>query len=375
MIAGRSKSGLILMISFFFILFRYSTLLAQQKQVSDSLISRSGKAIDLDSTLERGTAYEVVDIVYGSLRKRELTTSVATIYSDEFNKGNMENPLQLIQGKVAGLSISKFGGDPNGSYYVRLRGMTTINGITGPLVVIDGVPDASLDNVDPNDIESINVLRDASAAVIYGVRGSGGVILVRTKKGKKGKAVVEYNVCTSAENVARDEPVMNAKEWRTMSAETGLGTDYGANTNWFKEIEQTALSQVHNISMSGGSDKTSYRASVNYRTGNGVLINTGYDQFSGRINITQKALNDKLTLDLNLGATERESQIGFAEAFRYAAIYNPTSPVRSDDPEFSIYGGYFQKLNFDYYNPVQIAQEDRNERKNRIYKPFIERHL
>jgi iron complex outermembrane receptor protein len=365
MIAGRSKSGLIFIFSFFFILFRISILSAQQKPVADILTSESKTVLHQDTTLIRGTPHEVVGIGYGSLRKRELTTSVTTIYSDGFNKGNIENPLQLIQGKVAGLSISKFGGDPNGSYYVRLRGMTTINGITGPLVVIDGVPDASLDNVDPNDIEYIDVLKDASSAAIYGVRGSGGVILVTTKKVKKGKAVVEYNVCTSAEKVARDEPVMNAKEWRTMSAETGLGTDYGATTNWFREIDQTALSQVHNISMSGGSDKAGYRASVNYRTGNGVLINTGYNQFNGRINIKQKALNDKLTLDLNLGATERESQLGFAEAFRYAAIYNPTSPVKSDDPEFSIYGGYFQKLNFDYYNPVQIAQEDRNERKNR----------
>ena len=311
-------------------------------------------------------AVNIVNVGYGTQKRREVTSSVASVNANDFNKGNIQNPLQLIQGKVAGLSISKYGGDPNGSYYVRLRGMNTINGIDGPLIIIDGTAGASLENVDPNDIESIDVLKDASAAAIYGVRGSGGVILITTKKGKKGTAVIEYNVCTTAEMVARNNPAMNATEWRALSAETGLGTDYGTSTDWFKEIEQTALSQVHNISMSGGTDKTSYRASINYRSGNGIMINTGYDQLNGRINITQKALNDKFTLDLNMGATQRESKYGFADAFTYASIYNPTAPVRSSDPAFVKYNGYFQQIIWDYYNPVSIAEENKSEGKSRI---------
>jgi TonB-dependent starch-binding outer membrane protein SusC len=159
---------------------------------------------------------------------------------------------------------------------------------------------------------------------------------------------------------------LNASEWRALSTKIGIGTDYGTSTDWFKEIEQTALSQVHNISMSGGTDKTSYHASINYRSGNGIMINTGYDQFNGRVNITQKALNDKFTLDLNLGATQRESKYGFADAFTYASIYNPTSPVKSSDPAFAQYDGYFQQVIWDYYNPVAIAEEDKSEGKNRI---------
>ena len=182
----------------------------------------------------------------------------------------------------------------------------------GPLVIIDGVIGGDLNNVDPNDIESINVLKDGSAAAIYGTRGSSGVILVTTKKGKKGTAVIDYNVYVTADMVAKNTNVMNATEWRAMKAEINstqsntIGTDFGCNTDWFKEIEQTGITQVHNISMSGGTDKTSYRASINYRDIQGVMITTGNKQLNGRINISQKALNDKLTLDLNLGATEKK---------------------------------------------------------------------
>jgi TonB-linked SusC/RagA family outer membrane protein len=329
-------------------------------------VAFSQQKASVDTIPGKNTGDDIVNIGYGTLKKREVTTSVTLVKEEEFNKGNINDPLQLIQGKVAGISISKYGSDPNTSFYVRFRGMNTISGVDGPLIVIDGVAGASLENIDPNDIESFDILKDASAAAIYGVRSSGGVIIVSTKKGKAGRDIIEYNVYASAEMVAKNEPVMNAAQWRALSAEEGMGTDFETSTNWFRKIEQTALSQVHNISMSGGSDKSSYRASLNYREGNGVLINTGYNQLNGRINITQKTLNDKLILDLNLGATERESQYGFAETFRYASIYNPTAPVKSDDPMYAKYDGYTQQLFFDYYNPVAIEELDKNEGKNEI---------
>jgi TonB-linked SusC/RagA family outer membrane protein len=319
-----------------------------------------------DSTAIKSYADEVANIGYSYQKKGEVTSSITSVKSNEFNKGNINNPFELIQGKVAGLDISKPGGDPNGSYYLRLRGLNTINANTQPLVVIDGIIDASIDNVDPNDIESITVLKDGSSTAIYGPRGTNGVIIVTTKKGKKGTALIDYNVYTTAEVVAKNEPVMSAKEWRALSAEVGLGTDFGTTTDWFKQIEQTAFSQAHNLSISGGTDKTSYRASVNYRQGEGVEINTGYDQLNGRINITQKTLNDKLTLDLNMGATERQSQFGFTEGFRYASIFNPTAPVKNDDPANTKYDGYFQQTIFDNYNPVSILKLNTNEGKNRI---------
>jgi len=316
---------------------------------------------------------QVVVVGYGTQRKKEITSSITSVNADEFNKGNVETPVQLIQGKVAGLSISKAGGDPNGSYDIRLRGLNTIGANQGPLVVIDGVIGGSLDNVDPNDIESINVLKDGSAAAIYGTRGSSGVILVTTKKGRKGTAVVDYNVYVTAQTVAKNTPVMNSTEWRALrdevnqGSENPVGTDFGDNTDWFKAIEQTGISQVHNLSMSGGTDQTSYRASVNYRDVQGIMIHTGNSQLNGRINITQKAINNKLTFDLNMGATEKTIQYGFDNAFRYATIYNPTAPIKSSDPAYDIYGGYFQQVLFDYYNPVAILELDKNEGKTRLF--------
>ena len=206
---------------------------------------------------------EVVITGYGTQKKKEITSAITSVKADDFNKGNVNSPAALIQGKVAGLSISKAGGNPNGGYDIRLRGMSTIGANTQPLIVIDGVIGESLDNVDPNDIQSIDVLKDGSAAAIYGTRGSSGVIIVTTKKGRKGTARVDYNGYVTVESVAKYPNVMDATEWRALSQETGLGTDFGANTNWFKETTRTALTQVHNISMSGGTEKTTYRSSFN----------------------------------------------------------------------------------------------------------------
>jgi len=310
----------------------------------------------------------LVNIGYGTQKQREVSSSITTVWADEFNRGNINNPVQLIQGKVAGLDISKPGGDPNGTYYLRLRGLNTIGCNTQPLIVIDGMSDASFDNLDPNDIESITVLKDGSASAIYGTRGSNGVILVTTKKGKTGTFVIDYNVYASAEKVAKNEPAMDSKEWRALNKELGgLGTDYGENTNWMKEIEQTAISQVHNLSMSGGTDKTTYRASINFRKGEGVEINTGYTQLNGRIKLSQKAMNDKLILDLNFGATNRTSAYGFNDAFKFAPIMNPTAPVRMPgDPAYAKWDYYYNELKFDYYNPVQILEQNLNDGKDAL---------
>ena len=309
---------------------------------------------------------EVVVIGYGTQQKKEVTSSVANVKADDFNQGSVTNPEQLIQGKVAGLSISKPGGNPNQGYDIRLRGLSTVGANTQPLIVIDGVIGASLDNVDPNDIESMDVLKDGSGAAIYGTRGSSGVILITTKKGRAGTAQIDYNAYVTSEMIAKSTDVMDATEWRALSQETGLGTDFGGDTDWFKETTQQSISQVHNLSLSGGTDKTSYRASINYRDVNGVMLNTSRSQFNGRLNLTQKALNDKLTITMNLSITQRESEYGFTEAFRYASIYNPTAPVMSPDPAYGIYDGYFQQVLFDYYNPVQILEQNTNDGKDRI---------
>ena len=331
---------------------------------SQSITVGNQTTINLTLVEDVQTLDEIVVIGYGTQKKKELTSAISNVKSEEFNKGQINNAAQLVQGKVAGLSITKPGGNPNEGYTMRLRGMSTIGANTQPLVVIDGVVGADLNNVDPNDIETMDVLKDGSAAAIYGTRGSSGVIIVTTKKGRRGTAQVDYNGMVTLETVGKYPNVMSPDEWRTLSAETGEGTDFGYDTEWFKETTQNAIQQTHNLSMSGGTDKTTYMASFNFRDGDGVAINTGYTQYNGRLNLSQKAINDRLTVDLNIGATSRDAQLGFDEAFRYASIYNPTAPVRSDDPAYDIYDGYFQQILYDYYNPVAIMEQNSNNRKD-----------
>ena len=306
---------------------------------------------------------EIVVTGYGTQERKEITSAVASVKAENFNVGNVQNPAQLIQGKVAGLTITRPGGNPNAGFNIRLRGLSTLGANTQPLVVVDGVLGATLENIDPNDIESIDVLKDGSAAAIYGSRGSSGVILITTKQGREGRITVDYNGFVSADNAFRFIDVMKADEWRTLKAEVNpSGTnDFGASTDWFDEMTRTGWGQTHNLAVGGGTRSTQYRVSLNYRGIEGTAINTGFQQINSRLNLTQKAINDRLTLNLIVGGTYRKSQFGNDAAFRYATIYNPTAPVRSDAEEFKQYGGYFQQVLFDFYNPVAILEQNLND--------------
>lgn len=304
---------------------------------------------------------EIVVTGYGTQEKKEITSAVASVKEKDFNQGNINSAAELLQGRVAGLSIVRNdGGNPNGGYTIRLRGLTTIGANTSPLVVIDGVIGADLDNVDPKDIASIDVLKDGSAAAIYGTRGSSGVILVTTKMGKEGRFDVDLNAYWVNESIARQQNVLDAAQWRKLSSEVNAGIDYGASTDWYDEITQNANTQVYNLSMSGGTKQTSYRASLNYRDAEGVLLNSGFQRINARLNLTQKALKDRLTITMNFAGTYNESDYGFDNAFRYATVYNPTAPVRDNDPAYDVYGGYYQNVLYDYYNPVAILEQNTN---------------
>ncbi len=301
---------------------------------------------------------EVVVVGYGTQKKGEITSAVTKIDAEQFNKGNISDVSRLLQGKVAGLSIARPGGDPNSRSSIRLRGLSTLGANTQPLVVIDGQIGADLNTVDPNDIKSIDVLKDAASAAIYGTRGSAGVIIITTNSGEVGPPQFAYNGFVTVEDPAKFTPNMTADEYRAL----GKGTDYGANTNWYDEISRTALSHTHNVSLSGGSVGTTYNASLNYRDFQGVAINTGFEQLNGRLNLVQKAFKDKLVVNLNLNMTKRTGQLGFPEAFKYAAIFNPTAPVRTTDPLYDLTGsGYFESNFVDYANPVAVMEQNTND--------------
>jgi TonB-dependent starch-binding outer membrane protein SusC len=324
--------------------------------VTQEVAVGSQSAVNVSMVSDVTALSEVVVVGYGSQDKKEITGSVVALNTEQFNRGNVNDPRQLLQGKVPGLSIYNRGGNPNSTATFRLRGISTIGSNSQPLIVIDGVLGASLENVDPNDIESINVLKDGSAAAIYGSRGSAGVILVTTKRGvgKNGGTNVEYNGYVAADRAFRRQPVMTASEFIAAG-----GNDLGAVTDWQDEVTQTGVSNVHNVSLSGGTQKTGFRAAVNFRDVSGVLRKSGFDQVNVRANFNHTALNDKLKMDFGFSTTDRRSDFSFNEALRYAVLFNPTAPVRFDNGEF------FQAILFDNFNPVAILEQNINDGKRK----------
>jgi len=290
---------------------------------------------------------DVVVVGYGVQDRREITSAVASVDADQFNRGNINNAEELLQGKVAGLQITRPGGDPNAGFSIRLRGLSTIGANTEPLVVVDGLVGASFNNVDPNDIESIEVLKDASAAAIYGTRGSNGVILITTKTGStrdNGGITVNYNGQLSTSVVANRYETLSAQEYRDLGASGTTINDLGASTDWWELVTQEAYTHTHSLSISGGNDNTTYRVSGNFRDVQGIQKGTGNSQINSRLNIRHTALDNKLTLTGNLSLTDRKEDIGLGEVFRYATTFNPTAPI--DDPGSG----------FDNFNPLRINE-------------------
>lgn len=311
---------------------------------------------------------ELVVVGYGTQERRQITGSVSSVKEEDFVSGNVQNVSEMIQGKVPGLQVSTAtGGNPNSNATIRLRGVSSFGENQEPLVVVDGIIGANLNNIDPNDIATVDVLKDASASAIYGTRGSAGVILVTTKSGQVGaeSLSVNYNGHTTFESVENKNEVLSADEYRSFAQATGFEIqDFGANTDWFDEISQRGLSQVHSLAVSGGTENMNYRLSGNYRDRQGIQKHTGFEQLGARLNLTHWSLDRKLKLTGNLAVTNRDENLGFGDAFRYALIMNPTAPVTDDG--FQTLGGYFDQNLFDYFNPVNIIEtgERLRERKN-----------
>ena len=317
--------------------------------------NQSNVTINLQEDIK--SLQEAVVIGYGSQDKKELTSAVVGVRPDDFNRGNVTNPAQLLQGKVAGLSITRPGGNPNNGFNIRLRGLSTFGANSAPLIVLDGVIGASLENVDPNDIQSIDVLKDGSAAAIYGARGSSGVILITTTKqgSKQGTTNVNINSFATLDQATNLIPVLSAEEFVARG-----GTNFGSNTDWRKELISDALSYTTNASVSGSFGNTSYLAAVNYRDNNGIVEGVGNERLNTRLNLSQAALNNRLRLNFNLSFTNVDSESINDAAFRYATIYNPTAPIFEDTPVANQrFGGYFQRDLFDFYNPVALARQQK----------------
>lgn len=301
------------------------------------------------------TLDEVVVIGYGTQRKGDVTSSVASVKADNFVKGAVKDVGQLIQGKVAGLAITNPNGDPTGSTQIRLRGTNTIGGAnTAPLVLIDGIP-RELGTVAPEDVESVDVLKDGSAAAIYGTRGTNGVILITTKQAK-GVDInqVEYNGYVSTSLIAKKLDMLNADEFRTLYPDQ----DHGADTDWIDEISRTPVSHVHNLSLMGGNSKTNYIANLNYASRQGIMKKSDFESFQGRIEVTHRMFDDKLKLKFGLfGKKNQMESTTNGGSFRgwvygQATRRNPTDPVRNED------GTWNENVSkFEYENPLALLYE------------------
>lgn len=352
---------------------------------------------------------EVVVVGYGTMKKSDLTGSVSSLTSDNFKTGTDLTPQQLMQGSFSGVNISQNSGKPGGSNTIRVRGGTSITASNDPLYVIDGVPISTsagvnqsniststtdffdqepvnpLANINPGDIESINILKDASATAIYGSRGANGVIMITTKKGKQGVRQLDYSFNLGISTVAKKLDVLTGDEYRSTVSDLGLTLDdKGMNTDWQDIIFRTAISQNHHLSFMSGSEHTNYRASVGYSNQNGILKGSGMKSANGRVNINHKALNDKLKLDMNLSYGETDSdqaplsntvgsEMGSSMLYE-AYVFNPTYPIYNEE------GDYYDVPPY-RVNPASFSKELLDKRSTsqflgnltadwNFYKPF-----
>lgn len=310
---------------------------------------------------------EVVVIGYGTQKKGDITSSVGSVKSEDFTAGAINDAGQLIQGKIAGLSVTNPSGNPVGGTEISLRGSTTILGAsTNPLILIDGVP-GDFNTVAPEDIESIDVLKDGSAAAIYGSRGTNGVVLITTKK-SKGNNIneVQYSGYLSLSTIAKKPNFCDADDYR-QQIKDGLrdaAWDLGDNTNWIDAITRTGLSHVHNVSFKGGNAQTNYIFNVNYRNLQGIFKRSDKEEFQGRAEVNHSMFDDKLRFNFQLlgnqtGYTATSDGGSFnTYSWRQALIHNPTEPIKNADGSWHENTGIFN-----YDNPVSRIYECDGEQK------------
>ena len=298
---------------------------------SQEIAVGSRATIDVSLKANASSLEQVVVVGYGTQKKTDVTGSVKSVSSEAFNKGIINSPEQLLQGKVAGVNVTSATGEPGGSQGITIRGPGSIRVGSGPLYVIDGLPlDGGIGNfLNPSDIEKMDVLKDASATAIYGTRGANGVILITTKKGKVGFSTMNFSTDYAISSLARPLPVLSAADFRTQVGKNGgILEDFGSNTDWQNQITRSAITQNHNLSLGGGAKNLTYYASFGAQMQQGILKNNQLDRLSGRMNVTQKFWEDRLIIDANISFSNLVNLRPPIESLLGTAISNnPTLPA------------------------------------------------
>ncbi|NMH27159.1 SusC/RagA family TonB-linked outer membrane protein [Flavobacterium silvaticum] len=306
----------------------------------------------------------VVQVGYGGVRKKDITGAVSKVSAENLNQGTLTDPIQALQGKAAGVTITKQGGNPNDGFNVRIRGAAGFAANGGPLFVVDGVRGVDPTTIAPEDILSYDVLKDAASTAIYGADGANGVIFITTKKGKAGKTTIEYNTYLAVDKVANRLKLASSDQYRNFATDHGIAfTDNGGNTNWQDELYRTGTSNNHNLSISGGTENTNYRASVSHMDLEGVIRGSQKGRTIGRMNVTQKSFDNRLTIDMGLSATvEHNNYVNYGSNNATDVLFQsfqrlPTDPVYNED------GTFFEtNSTFNYYNPVASRSQVENTR-------------
>lgn len=322
-------------------------------------VAASGTKMQVTMEPDNENLDEVVVIGYGTATKKGITGSVASISKSDMNVGTFTNAMGLLQGKVAGLSIlNPNGADPAAKYEVLLRGTNTLSAGQGPLIIIDGVVGADINNINFNDVESVDVLKDGSAAAIYGTRGTNGVIIITTKRARAGKTEVTYDGQLTVSSVShRAKPLSTSGFKEVINTYRPELSSYihGSSTDWFDEITRTPFSHKHTIGISGGSQTFSHHTSLNYEHSDGLQKKNTMEKMMANTNIRQNLFDGWLDIDYNLSIVHRGYTPSLTSAFEQAFIHNPTEPIY--DPSNTEAGGYSRTVAMEYYNPVAMINE------------------
>ena len=291
--------------------------------------------------------------------------AMAELQSHALNLSTFPHPAQLLQGRVAGLAVARPGGDPNASFRLRLRGVSSITASAEPLVVVDGVPGVPLETIDPNDIASIRVLKDVAGSAAYGMRGGSGVLEITTKRGQEGKPQTYWHGAGAVEAIARTIPVLPASVYRQLPG----AVDFGGDTDWLGLVTQKGYSNIQHVGLSGGNAQTQYRTALILRDVHGVVPHSGFQGLAGRLHLVQRGFRERLSLSLHLAASSKNVALADPNVFRYAFIANPTMPVYDARSSGVPYGGYAQRDVFDSYNPLALLKQ--NQREGRESSLFL----
>jgi iron complex outermembrane receptor protein len=285
----------------------------------------------------------IVGIGYGTMRKSDLTGAISSVNQDDLKKGIVTSTEQMLQGKISGLSIIQGSGNPAEGATIRLRGGTSLAASNSPLIVVDGIPGVDINSVQPSEIVSVDVLKDASSAAIYGSRGANGVIIITTSRSNSDREVksIEYNGYVAAGYVANHLDLLSADQWRQYVRDNDIkdAIDYGGNTDWQKELERTAISHSHNIFFSNVNKESGYSASFTYMNSQGVIKRSELERLSGSISAHQYALNRKFKIEGGLSGNRDNWTPTDNRIFERATNLNPTVPVRDRFGDYTSISG------------------------------------